>query len=285
MRAALVLVAACGRVGFDPLGVEDGPSASDAPMTACPSWGTPTPLDTLNTGDGESEPALSPDTTRLVFASNRSGVDRLYVAMRAGAVFSPPSVIPSLDSGMGDGGPAWSVDGTRLYFSSFRGGPLGLYQAAFDNGTFSNPTRVAGLEALNESLAPSVRTDELEMFFSSRLPPSQIEYATRATTNAAWVSRGNVPELVASVDHGYPGISSDGLTLYFEVERTGSGFFIARTHRTSFSSPFGPVEPVAELDASGSHGDPQPSFDGMEMFFASDRRDPGNFDLYVAACL
>ncbi len=287
MRWALFLaLACCGRMDFDvlPASPTDSQVTGDAPLGDC-RWDAPRPITELNTNREESEPALHPDGTTLVFASDRNGgTDRLYTSTRSQSGWSAPTVISALNSGSGDGGPSWNAAGTRLYFSSFRSGPLRLYEVSFANGAFGEPVRVAGLESLVESLAPTVRGDELEMFFSSRLSPSRIEYATRPTRTSAWTPMGNVPELVDSLEHGYPGITSDGLTLYFEIQRPG-GFFIGRTTRESLTQPFGPISPVTELDATGSHGDPAPSFDGGLMLFASDRMNPGDFDIYISTRL
>lgn len=287
MRWVLLLLVGCGRIGFDPSAGASTDASGDASADAFDDsncvWGSPVALDDVNTGDSESEPVLSPDGRILVFASNRmGGVARLFQSTRVGSAWSAASLIASLDSGAVDHGPSWNASGTRLYFSSFRGGPLRFYEAEFDGTSFGSVQLVAGLEALTESLAPTVRGDELEMFFSSRLAPSHIEYARRSSTSRSWQSLGSVPELVDAIDHGYPGVSADGLALYFEVERPG-GFFIGRSRRPALEEPFGAVELVAELDAAGSHGDPQPSFDGTELVFASDRGQPGNFDLYLSA--
>lgn len=248
----------------------------------CGMWSVPVPLTDLNAvTDGDAEPALSPDGSTIVFTSSRiGGVDRLFRSTRQGQGWTTPTVIASLDSGAMDSGPAWNATGDRLYFASYRAGPLALYVSSVTGGVFGPPALVPGLESLSESTAPTIRGDELEMFFSSRLPPRHIEWATRSSTSAPWQSRGNVPELVTTFDHGYPGVTTDGLELYFEADRATGGFEIARAVRPTVDAPFGAPQFVPELAAGGSTGDPQTSVGGTEMVLASDRASFGDFDLY-----
>jgi Tol biopolymer transport system component len=284
-HTAIVILAACGRIAFDARvdATGTGDATGDAFDDSACTWSQPVRLQDLNTNRSESEPALAPDGTTIVFASDRmgGGTSRLFVSTRAGNGWTPPALISALDHANGAAGPMWNAAGDRLYFASYRMGPLHLYISTY-NGSFGPPQLVSGLQALTEELAPTVRGDELEMFFSGRVPPSQISYATRATTADPWQPRGNVPELVGIMDHGYPGVSGDGRTIYFEAT-AGSRFGIVRSRRPTLDASFGPPEPVPALDGSpAGDGDPQPSFDGSEIFFASDRASPGDFDLYRA---
>ncbi len=275
MRWAALVLVGCGRVAFDP--------ATDAVLdeTRC-AWSEPEPLTALNTTAEESEPALSPDGRTLVFTLDRPGGDDLYQASFDGVAWSPRQLIGPLDSPAGQGGAAWSPAGDALYFTSFRDGPLGFYVATYEGGEFGAPTRVPGLEGLSEQLAPTVRGDHLEMFYSSRLSPSTIQRAVRPDATAPWVPAGEVTELDGPRDVGYPGVSADGLVLYYEATQPGGRFTIVRAVRPSLAAPFGPPEIVTALDGGRNDGDPQPSADGSRIVFTSDRARSGDYDLYLA---
>lgn len=275
-------VAGCGRVAFEP--VTDGALAAvDAPVdeTRC-TWSAPVAIAELNTPASEAEPALSPDGAVLVFTSDRLGDDDLFVSVRQDDGWTAPSVVASLQSGADDQGPAWSADGTQLYFTSYRSGPLRVYASSYDGGTFGPPVLVPGLESLTEVTSPTVRRDDREMFYSSRVPPSAIERATRASPTDAWTPRGPVPELVASRDRGYPGLSPTGHVLYFEQTEPGVGFHIARVARSTLDEPFGAPERVTEIAGGRNDGDPEVSADGTQLLLSSDRARAGDYDLYLA---
>ncbi len=282
MRWAALVLVGCGRVGFDPTADALTDATGDAfDETRC-TWSTPAALTALNSPDDESEPALSPDGTTIVFTSNRTGELDLYSATFDAGAWSAPQRIGALDSPSAQGGAAWSPTGDALYFTSFRNGPLGFYLSAYEDGSFGAPTRVSGLEGLTEQLGTTVRGDHLELFYSSRLSPSTIQRAVRSSTTAAWTPMGDVSELVASFDRGYPGVSSDGRVMYFAETRMNGRFTLARTTRPTIDAPFGAPELVSILDGGRNDGDPQPSADGSQLLMSSDRASAGDFDLYVS---
>src|SRR5687768_16147650 len=109
MRSALVvLLAGCGRVGFDPV-TSDAAGAdtiADAFDESRCTWSVPTEIPGINTDEIEAEPAMSPDGSLIVFASNRfgDGIDRLYGAPLVGTDWTPARIV-ELDSSAGDMGP------------------------------------------------------------------------------------------------------------------------------------------------------------------------------------
>jgi hypothetical protein len=93
----------------------------------------PEALAELNGPGWESQPAVSPDQSLLVFASAgrpdapTGGGARypradLYVSARTAAGWSPPRNLgPPINSSADEGGPSFSPDGRTLYFTSERG--------------------------------------------------------------------------------------------------------------------------------------------------------------------
>lgn len=101
---------------------------------AAPETGAPRPLPApINGGPGsqDSDPTLSPDGRYLLWWSNRSGQDDLYLAERVGPDFGPPLRLPEpINSAQGTEFTPWiSADGAWLHFASTRpveGVPAGL---------------------------------------------------------------------------------------------------------------------------------------------------------------
>lgn len=94
------------------------------------TFGTPTKITELSTGDGDSDPVVSPDGLTLYFTSYRNGgtgSSDIWVASRAstGDPFGIATNVTELNTTMAEW-PTWiSNDGCRLYFGSDRGGGMG----------------------------------------------------------------------------------------------------------------------------------------------------------------
>lgn len=75
-----------------------------------------------NQGSAETDPAISPDGTRLAFVSNRDGVQQVYVMNLDGSGATRIS-----NNSFNDFSPAWSSDGSRIAFVSTRDGNQEIY--------------------------------------------------------------------------------------------------------------------------------------------------------------
>jgi hypothetical protein len=90
------------------------------------AYPTATPLPEITTAASESNPAISPDGTLLVFVSDREGGQGgadLYASRAQGGAWSPARNLgPIVNSPLADFAPAFSPDGKYLFFTSERPG-------------------------------------------------------------------------------------------------------------------------------------------------------------------
>jgi Tol biopolymer transport system component/DNA-binding winged helix-turn-helix (wHTH) protein len=110
----------------------------------------------------DSEPQYSPDGSRIVFSSDRSGRDEIFVCDRNGG---NPLQLTSLVTGNA-GVPHWSPDGHRIVFDSNATGQLGIYTINAGGG---KPERIS------EGNGPSWSGDGGSVYFASeRTGQSQV---------------------------------------------------------------------------------------------------------------
>lgn len=266
---------ACGRVGFDPV-AGDGGITDATPCTLGP-WSTPVELASLDSANDDFEPALSPDGTLLVFSSNRTGVEHLYQATRdlATGAYGPATMIATLTSQMPEYGPAW--DGaSRLYFG--RGASPRLFQSTLTQSGFAPPVQISELASDNVE-APTISADGLEMIYTQSY---QLHRARRITRMTPWMLEGPIAEL-ATGGNGYPSLSGDGLTLYFDSDRMSPQGELFSATRPTIDAPFANVTRLAELDdvvGFDATSDPNLAPDGTYLVMAARRG--GTWDLFEA---
>jgi len=278
-RVLLVAVIGCGRLNFEPL--SDASSlTSEADACAVTPWSAPTRLAGFDTADTEYGAALSPDGQLLVFTLEVTSppATELWAARRSGpASFEAPSPIAALNSAT-EYGAAWNGTGDQLYFDSTRTGVDRLFVASYGNGVFGTPVLVnefAGVAVRS----PAIPADNLEMFYTD-LNALATGRAVRPSPTAPWQLTGLVSELG---DGQYASISADGLTIYFDSDRTGNREIYKAT-RSSRGAPFGASSLVTELsDPAAYDCDVNISFDDQLLIFCSTRPSAtGQDDLFVS---
>jgi len=288
----VMLASGCGRFGFHEIPSEDGGSGEllrdgraevDGGTVTCSAWSQPVAFPNVNSSADDWDEALSPDQTVLVFGRPSSGGHNqlLVSTSQGGGVFSSPVAIAVLTAGAGrESGPTWSHDGTQLYFVSDRASldNYRLYVSNYAGGVFGTPQLVADLAGQYVS-APTLSSDGLEMFYGAG---NTVNRATRANSSSPWVVDGVVVELSSGKGDGYPSLSPDGLSLYFETGRDNATDTIYGAVRPQLSGPFGPPMPVTEINTGGAEGDP--SFVGSTLLVFSAVRSGGigGFDIYTA---
>jgi serine/threonine protein kinase/Tol biopolymer transport system component len=145
----------------------------------------------------EIQPQYSPDGSKIVFASNRSGRSEIWICNGDG---SSPVQLTSLESQSGQ--PGWFPDGRRIVFDSDKEGGIQIYM--MDIATLV-PRRLTKSQA--DSTGPSVSHDGKWIYFSSR-PTGRWEI---------WRMPAEGGEAVQMTRHGgeSPFESGNGSTVYY----------------------------------------------------------------------
>jgi hypothetical protein len=155
-------------------------------------------------------------------------------------------------------------------------------------GPFDPPVRTTNLY-LRGSVDddPSFTADLLELYFcSSRIRGqglSDIWVSRRLSPSDPWGAPEVVRELDSSSHDRTPGVSADGLTLYFGSNRPGGlgDYDIWVSTRASRQDPWSDPVNVPELSSTAWDGSPQLVASGLQLVLSSTRPGgPGAVDLY-----
>jgi hypothetical protein len=144
--------------------------------------------------------------------------------------------------------------------------------------------------------SPSISADGLSLFFDSKRPGgsggTDLWVTTRPTTDDSWGTPVNLgPTVNGPASDGLPGISADGLALFFssyedEPLRPGGlgGSDIWVTTRATVSDPWGtPVNLGPPINTSADDLSQSFSADGLTLYFGSRRPGGyGNYDIWQA---
>jgi uncharacterized protein (TIGR02246 family) len=129
--------------------------------------------------------------------------------------------------------------------------------------------------------SPEISDDGLSLFFSTNRSGGHgnldLWVTTRVTTEDEWGPPVNLgPTVNTSIMDHCPGISADGLTLFF-----ASGWSIFVTRRTTTDADWGTPVNLGPMVNGPSNDDPSISPDGSTLFFCSNRSDGvGKYDLW-----
>jgi len=196
---------------------------------------------------------------------------------------TPTNLGPTINTSYSDQGPNISADGLELYFCSGRPGgssnrDLWVATRPTASDPWGEPVNLG--PTVNSSAsdwAPSISADGLSLYFNSPRPGGyggswgDIWVTTRATKDDAW---GPPVNLGATVNSSYqdvgPGISADGLSLFFTSNRPGGSGSLDLwvTTRATISDPWGsPVNLGPTVNSSAAEIGPRISADGRTLFF------------------
>jgi Tol biopolymer transport system component len=200
--------------------------------TPAGTFGTLTPLTSLNSAHDEQRPAITADGLTMYFDDDADGSNYdIWVATRAAvaADFGAPSDVSVInDPTTFDTTESINADGTVMYFASYRGtGYYQIYRTTRPNTSspFSTPVAVGELNTPEENADPTISADGLTIYFSSvragGMGGLDIWMASRTSTSDGFGTPVNVTELNTST-HDWPSwLSLDKCRLYFASDRTG----------------------------------------------------------------
>ena len=211
-------------------------------------------------GYAETRPALSPDRTRIAYASNQDGRFEVHVANLDGT--SPLRVTAVQNNCSGSYDPAWSPDGTRLAFSAQPTYNTGseIYVVNAD-GTGQQRLTVNG----STNASPSWSPDGARIAFTSYKDGTpDLYYMNADGSNQIRVTANNV------VYEYEPAWSPDGARLAYVGWKDNF-------YQIYVVSPDGTNQ--VQL-TSGSNNSDYPSWsqDGSRILFSTNR--DGNYELY-----
>jgi Tol biopolymer transport system component len=161
-------------------------------------------VDLTNDPSADTDPAWSPDGTKIAFASNRTGNYDIYVMNADGSGVAPLASSPADDTQ-----PAWSPDGRKIAFTSMRDGNAEVYSVNVD-GT--------GLKDFTNNPAsdtdPAWSPDGVSLAFTSDRGGDEDVYVRSGTTVTDLTNHaGNDSE---------PAWSPDGSKIAFTSDRDGN---------------------------------------------------------------
>lgn len=256
---------------------------------ACASYevGTGRPVEgEVNTDAPEWAPALSADGLELFFQRDGTRSSSIFVARRSTPegpfdVAEPLAGVVNTDT-EDQFDPSISPDGLTLYYASGVGATTRIYRAR----RTARDAPFASVEPLSLGSAaygPDVSQDGLELVYSVNLSDPRLWLTRRASTRGEFSATGAVRVFPRDPVDGsewrqWGGLSADGSTLYLE-QGDGMGEEQVRVaSRADRASPFVLGPPLEALGVGV--GDPDPTWDGRELYYALRFSDEA--DIWVA---
>ena len=269
-------------------------------------WSAPVNLGpVVNSPYADSCTSISKNGLSLFFFSNRYALNasapwHLYVANRPSvdAPWGTPQEIATFNDGYPASCPALSPDEHRMYFASNRPGTCGgsdiwvarRHDRRDDLGWKSPVNLGCQVNSPQGESAPTVIEDEngseILFFSSSRLGMADV-FESRMRPDDTFGPAVLIAEL-SSATPDYAAIRRDGLEAVVSTLRPGGTYpgtmDLWGATRSSTSAPWSPLVPLAVLNSVATDsGRMSFSFDGLELYFTSDRLGTyGSRDLYVA---
>lgn len=274
---ALIVLAGCGRLSFDPA-VTDASTSNDG---SC-AWG-PFSAPTVLPGPVQSTaddwfPTPTADELELYFYrfTGASGDGEVVRATRAtrNDPFSAANPVTELNTTSEEGSVAISDDGLYLVLTRGLGMEPHLFEAtrAIPTDTFSTPTMISSLFVNGAGdTAPWLSPDGNRLVFSSGRAGNMLEIfeTTRPDRNSAWGTPVRLTELGSLAQDDNATLSADGLEVFFSSQRAGRDDIYHAT-RVSLDEPFTAPVLVSELSSPRDDLGTRLSRDGKTIYFAYD---------------
>ncbi len=240
----------------------------------------------LNTADSDGSPSISADELTLYFDSDRpggSGSWDIWMATRSAKDQpwgTPQNVGWPVNTWNTEAQPDISADGLSLFFMSDRAGGYGgrdLWVATrrTPDDPWGIPVNLGPrVNSAGSEGQPSISADGLQLYFHSNRSGGfqDLWVTTRQTIDSDWETPNYVVGVNSALLDQGPGISSNGLALFFESTRSGGAApnIYVSTRPTVADHWQTPIY-IDAINSSWRDADPDLSFDGRTLYFTSHR--------------
>jgi Tol biopolymer transport system component len=154
-------------------------------------------------------------------------------------------------------------------------------------GAFGPPTKISVSSGSLED-DPTLTADLLELVFESDRAggagSSDLWLTRRSSVGAAWATPIPIVELNTNASEEHPGLSSDGLTLWFASDRPGGlgsfDIYVSTRADRASGTPWSAPVLASNLNDAANNESPQVTDSGLVMVLASGPN--GNEDLFVS---
>lgn len=235
-------------------------------------------------------PAGTYDVEVLLGDDRRGTLEDAFVVLDNGATpvgsdDTPPPVLNGCNAGelgvpelvwpnavTNDRGPALSADRLKMVFSRIGAEREDLYYATRPSldAAFGEPSVFDEFSG-GRNTTPVLSGDELKIYFASERSGNwDIWVADRL---AVGLTFGNLRQLMAlnsTASELRPWISADGLTIYFESDRTGTGSDVWKATRASTDAEFSAPQQVTWLNTPSNEQSASTTPDQLTCFYVSD---------------
>ena len=190
------------------------------------------------------EPAVSPDGTRIAFASDRSGAYHIYTIKPDGSDVTPLETFPGSGVPLEGRAPAWSLDGTRLAIAT----SAGLRVVSFDG----NAPTVATSDPVDTS--PSWDRNGTRIYFERFI--DDVNFGVQQVALLAVDVSEPAPPVETTVFYTFGSFRGDpaakpdepGLAHTYDDLDPSGGSIVARNDATSTTNEFGGRDPAWSPD-------------------------------------
>ena len=251
----------------------------------------PAPVAELNSLDYERPAAISPDGLTLYISTNQAGGAGGYDLMAAtrptlSSPFNAPTGLARVNTANDEFGGSMSGDGLTLYYILADAVDANIWSATRASvlDQFGSPAPIAELNSASFDNGPAISHDGLEIYFVSMRGGAdpEIYVATRASVALPFDAPQLATSLNSTSNEWEVSLSADDLTVIVSSDRPGSvgGSDLWMATRPDRVSAFGTLTDLAPVNSTSHEVCPVQSFDGRELYFASDRS--GNRDIWVS---
>jgi Tol biopolymer transport system component len=227
----------------------------------------------------DTEPAYSPDGSKIAFQSFRNGNWDIWTVNATGTPNPPKRITNDQED---DEDPNWSPDGRKIVFSSTRSGGNEQIWTVSSTGTEVNPVQITASpnRHLEPAYAPNGDRIVFQMFSNGNWNIWTINSAGNPFSTERITDNMAIDE--------EPAYSPDGSRIAFTSWRIGNG------NGDIFSAtPFGVEDELVDImgtRAFSPAADEKPAFspDGSKIVFDSKRNatpnNPNNWDIFIVNC-